>query len=202
MKNNKIINFHIPTFLVETLKLENEINELELLTMTLNQKLKTLEEQSKVLNLMNETIAHFSFIAPLAFPQIAKMPVVKFLIDELSNRNYDSYIEFEENLSEILYRIFFSEGKDKVFDIEDIEYFNEEKFNALKDQGIRIPRQWLDHLILCFGNKDMQDVIDLHFMTPKWMWPKFEYFFTAIISSTIEFIKSKENGKGTILNRS
>lgn len=201
MKNIKIKNFHIPTFLIETLQLEEEINLLGLLTANVNQKMEKLKEQSQMLDVINIAIKQFQIIVPKAYPKEAGMPVVKFLLSELHIQNFDSLREFKEQLAEILFRIYFSEGEDKIFDPADVDFFDSEKCELLAAQGIRIPQKWVNQFLRCLNAKEAVEDMILHNLTPEWMWPKTFRLLIALYELTQESIKNKkDNGKNNIIN--
>jgi hypothetical protein len=196
MKNIKIKNFHIPTFLIETLQLEQEINLLGLLTDNVNHKMEKLKEQSQMLDVINEAIKQFKIIVPKAYPKEANMPAVKFLLSDLPIQNFDSLFEFKEQLAEILFRIFFSEGEDKIFDPADIDFVDYEKYLSLMAQEIQMPEEWADQLLICLNAKNANEDMLLHNLTPEWMWPKTFRLLIALYELTQESIKNKnEHGK-------
>lgn len=198
MKNVQIKNFHIPTFLLESLQLENEINETEKLLAHLNAKMTRLEEESKILVLIMEAIKQFQVIVPIAYPQVENNRVVKQMIADLHMANFTSIKDLMELMRGILFRIFFSEGEDKVFAKTDPAYFDWKKYKAITRNGIFIPRKWMQQLVICLNAKDANQDMILHNITPEWLWPCSFRMMIELYKLTGEAIKTNANGKDTI----
>lgn len=192
MKNIKIKNFHIPTFLLETLQLEVEINETEKLIGDLSAKMTRLKEEAQMLDVINETIKQFQAILPKAYPQIDSNPVVKEMIEELHIANFESFDELMEMMAEILFRIYFSEGEDKVFDKKYVEYFDRKKCQRLAAQGIFITEKWMGQLVRCLNAKDANEDMILHNLTPEWLWPRSFRMLLEIYNLTKESINNQK----------
>lgn len=190
MKNIQIKNFHIPTFLLETLQLENEINETELIIAHLSAKMNRLKEEAEMLEVINETIRQFQLIVPKAYPQIHNNPVVKEMIEELHIANFESFDELMELMAEILFRIFFSEGEDKVFDPKNPKYFNRKKCELLAAQGIFLTAKWMSQFVRCLNEKDAKEDMILHNLTPEWLWPRCFRLMLELYKLTGEAIKN------------
>ncbi|MBS1636840.1 MAG: hypothetical protein JST26_13065 [Bacteroidetes bacterium] len=191
MKNIQIKNFHIPTFLLETLQLENEINETELIIAHLSAKMNRLKEEAEMLEVINETIHQFQSLIPKAFPQIHNNPVAKEMIEELHIANFESFDELMELMAEILFRIFFSEGEDKVFDPKNPKYFNRKKCELLATQGIFLTAKWMSQFVRCLNAKDAKEDMILHNLTPEWLWPRCFRLMMELYKLTGEAIKNK-----------
>jgi hypothetical protein len=190
MKNIKIKNFHIPTFLLETLQLENEINALGELTQHLEQKMEKLKEQSQMFDIMNEAIKQLRIIIPNAYPKEAATSVIQSMMNDLDIKNFESYREFKFELIELFFRLFFSEGEDKIFDTSDSDFFDGKKMDALIAQKIDIPDQWLNQFILCINVKHPNEDMILHTITPEWLWPKCFRLLLELYKITEESIKN------------
>lgn len=188
---NNIKNFHIPTYLLETAQLEKELHGLEKITGHLENKVKKLKAQSQVIDCINKSIQHFQSIVPKAYPQVTQLPVVKSMLEELPVADFESYEDFKNLLAEILYRIYFSEGEDKVFDKSDADVFNETKCLALIQQGIRIPDQWLEQFVRCLTLNNAEEDMLLHTMTPEWLWPRCFRLLLELYNLTKETITKK-----------
>ena len=191
MKNIQIKNFHIPTFLLETLQLENEINETEKLIAHLSAKMTRLKEEAQMLDVINETIKQFQLIVPKAHPEIKDNTVVKEMIEELHIANFESFDELMELMAEILFRIYFSEGEDKVFDKKYKEYFDRKKCQALAAQGFFITEKWMCQFVRCLNAKEANEDMILHNLTPEWLWPRCFRMLLELYKLTQESINKK-----------
>jgi hypothetical protein len=191
MKTIQIKNFHIPTFLLESLQLESEINETEKLIAHLSAKMTRLKEEAQMLDVINETIKQFQLIVPIAYPEISDNSVVKEMLEELHIANFESFDELMELMAEILFRIYFSEGEDKVFDKKYKEYFDRKKCQALEAQGIFITEKWMGQLVRCLNAKEASEDMILHNLTPEWLWPRCFKLLLELYKLTQESINKK-----------
>lgn len=197
MKNIQIKNFHIPTFLLESIQLENEIDHTEKLLTHLSAKMTKLREESKMLDIINETIKQFQLILPKAHPEISDNTVAKEMLEELHIANFDTFNELMEMMAEILFRIYFSEGKDKIFDCKDKDYFDRKKCQALAANGIFITEKWMGQLVRCLNAKNAEEDMILHNLTPEWLWPRCFKMLLELYKLTQEAINKTEHGKTT-----
>lgn len=197
MKNIQIKNFHIPTFLLESIQLENEIDQTEKLLAHLSAKMSRLKEDAQMLDVINETIKQFQLIIPKAHPEIKDNPVAKELLEGLHIANFKSFNELMELMAEILFRIYFSEGKDKVFDCKDASYFDRKRCQVLAANGIFITEKWMGQLVRCLNAKNAEEDMILHNLTPEWLWPKCFKMLLELYKLTQEAINKTENGKTT-----
>ncbi len=191
MKDMQIKNFHIPTFLLETLQLENEITETEKLIAHLSAKMTRLKEEAQMLDVINETIKQFQLIVPKAHPEIKDNTVVKEMIEELHIANFESFDELMELMAEILFRIYYSEGEDKVFDKKYKEYFDRKKCQMLAAQGFFITEKWMYQFVRCLNAKEANEDMILHNLTPEWLWPRCFRMLLELYKLTQESINKK-----------
>lgn len=191
MKNIQIKNFHIPTFLLESIQLENEIDQTEKLLAHLSAKMTRLKEEGKMLDIINETIKQFQLIVPKAHPEINDNPVAKEMLEELHIANFESFDDLTALMAEILFRIYFSEGEDKVFDKQDADYFDRKKCQALVANGIFLTEKWMGQLARCLHEKKAEADMLLHNLTPEWLWPKSFKMLLALYKLTQENINNK-----------
>lgn len=197
MKNIKIKNFHIPTFLLESLQLENEIDQTEKLLAHLSAKMTRLKEEAQMLDIINETIKQFQLIIPKAYPEISGNIVAKEMLEDLHIANFESFDELIELMAEILFRIYFSEGADRIFDKKNADYFNRKKCQALAANGIFLTEKWMGQLVRCLNAKNAEEDMILHNLTPEWLWPKSFKMLLELYKLTQEAINNNENGKTT-----
>lgn len=191
MKNILKKNFHIPTFLLESIQLENEISATEKLLEHLSKKMTRLKEEAQMLDVINETIKQFQTILPKAYPQLSNNPVAKEMLENLHLANYESFDDLMELIAEILVRIYFSEGEDKVFDVKDASFFDRKKYQSLAAQGIFIPEEWLEQLVRCLSAKSANEDMLLHNLTPEWLWPRAFRLMLELYKLTEESINKK-----------
>jgi hypothetical protein len=97
---------------------------------------------------------------------------IRKAVKEMYQKQYETTDELEGDIAKLLFRVFFSEGKDKVYDYNKLEFYNDKKCQALFDNGIYFPKEWLEQLVKCLVIKSPKEDMLLHNLTPEWMWAK------------------------------
>lgn len=191
MKSITIKTYHIPSFLIEEIQTKQEINFLEDQLKLSTLKLMRLKEKSRKWEIMMMAIIEFKRLIHICFPKQAQTPVIKAKLKRLEEADFESIEELNEFIASTLFCIFFSEGADKVFDLNDPDFFDDEKCQKLFDQEIYISEKWLNQFILCLNNKEANENMTLHNLTPEWLWSKCFHLFLELYKLTQESIKNK-----------
>lgn len=168
MKNLSPKNFDIPAFLRETMLLETKINTIDSLAQHMTEEI----EKELHTGVIEEATKQFQVIIFKAHPELEGNPVTKNIIENLHTRTFKSFAEFRNYLAEILFRIYYSDGHEKVFDKHDPAYFDLEKFEALSARGYFITDKWMTQFIHCLDVKDAEEDMVLHSITPDWLWQR------------------------------
>lgn len=123
-------------------------------------------------NIVHEIAVNFLELFYNAYSIYFISESIKQAVKEIYNKEYETKDELEEDIAKLLLRVFFSEGKDKVYDYIKPEFYNDQKCQALFNNGIYIPKEWLEQLVKCLVIQSPKEDMRLHNLTPEWMWAK------------------------------
>ena len=153
-------------------RLKNKSNQSNpCLIIYMNKKNWFLKSERIIKNIIQRTIIqNFSIAIHKAYPFIKSSPAMASVMNDLKRKTYKNMEELREDLSKILFRIYFSEGEYKVYDFYKKEYYDDKKCQALYDSGIYISKEWLDQLMKCLFVKKAGEDMALHNLTPDWLW--------------------------------
>jgi hypothetical protein len=149
--------------------------KINLLEKELKQMMKAREIEVRKIESINpfhpiieSVIEIFNKTYPLAF----RSPAIQECMNDLYFKETKSLEELKEDISKILFRIYFSKGDDKVYDCINRDYYDDTKCQALFDNGIFIPEEWLHQFIRCLFMHSASEDMLLHNLTPEWLWPR------------------------------
>lgn len=139
---------------------------------TLN-RIKAVELQFvKKPNIVHEIAVNFLELFYNAYSMCFISDSIKQAVKDIYNKEYETTDELEEDIAKLLFRVFFSQGEDKVYDYNKPEFYNDKKCQVLFDNGIYIPKEWLEQLVKCLVIQSPKEDMLLHNLTPEWMWAK------------------------------
>lgn len=191
MKNLNIKTFHIPSFMIAAIELEVELDSLELQIETAKQRMEKIKAKTKEYEIMLVAAAQFKNLLLKCYPEECKTPVIQAALEKLDEMEFDSADELKNFIASTLFALYFNKGKDKLFDLHDPRFFDDEKCQKLFDQEIFIPENWLDQFIRCLLLKNASEDMILHNLTPEWMWPNCFKMLIELYNLTGESIKIK-----------
>lgn len=113
------------------------------------------------------------------------------LFNQLYQKEYETFTDFKIDLKEIFTRIFFSEGKDKIYDFKKLDFFNQKHQAKLEQQAISISDAWLNQLVACLRSKSLAKNIILQQLTPEWLFSRTLRLFVYLSELTREDLVSK-----------
>ncbi len=192
MKNISDKKNHIPSFLIEAIELEDQKIFLLKRIKTIIGKLETLNEIIMEKRTMLETMRLFPRLIQKCYPEQAQSVVIQKALKQLNELDFKSVEELKDFIAKVLFCIYFSKGKDRVFDLNDANFYDDEVCQKLFDQEIFIPEQWLEQFILCLNVKDAKEDMILHNLTPEWLWPRVFPMLMELYQLTQESIKNKK----------
>ena len=142
-----------------------------ILIILINKRTEDLKNEQAVLNhLQKMIIQNFIHIINKAYPVTMTAPSMVVAMNDLKIKKHKSMDELRDDISKILFRIYFSEGIDKVYDFYKKESYDDKKCQALFDNGIYLPEEWLEQLMRCLFIKKAEEDMILHNLTPEWLW--------------------------------
>ncbi len=133
----------------------------------------------------------FCSVISKAYPEPFKKLSNAGLITKLYQKEYETFSAFKKDLAEILYRIFFSEGKDKLYDFKDVSFLNQKHQDKLFQQGIYISDAWIHQFIACLSEKALVKNIVLQQLTPEWLWTRTLRLFIHLSELTRQALTKK-----------
>lgn len=188
MKNINIKTFLIPSFFIEAIELHREIDTLGEKLKSVSLQLEKHKAKIREWETVVEAIFEFRKIIQVVFPEEFKTPVIQTQF-ELMHEN-ETITELKESIATILFILYFSKGEDKIFDLQNNDFFDDEKCQKLFDQEIYISENWLDQFIRCLKEKNANEDMILHSLTPDWMWPKCFRILLELYTLTQESFKN------------
>jgi len=191
MKKTKVKTYHIPSFLLEAIELEVELEDIGQRIDAARLKMEKIKSDRQVHENLHIVPSLFKLLIHKCYPKEANSPLMEKALKGVHKREFKNIEELRDFIAAILFSIYFSEGKDKVFDLENPDFYDDEKCQALFDQEIYIPENWLDQLIRCLVMQDAKEDMILHNLTPEWMWPKCFKLLLELYSMTKESINQK-----------
>ncbi len=126
-----------------------------------------------------------------AYPEAYKKLSDTGLFNQLYQKEYETFADFKIDLTGIFYRIFFSEGKDKIYDFNDLSFFNHKHQLKLVRQDICISDAWINQLVACLTSKSMAKNIALQQLTPEWLFARTLRLFVYLSKLTREDLVKK-----------
>lgn len=164
--------------------LENKLSLARHEKQEISLKLIRLEKYHTIVN-------DFSAVISKTYPEAYKKLISTGLINKLYQKEYETLSEFKTDLTEILYRIFFSEGKDKIYDFTDLTFLNQKHKDKLIQQGIYISNAWISQFIKCLSEKALVKNILLQQITPEWLWSRTLRLFIYLSELTRQALTKK-----------
>jgi hypothetical protein len=192
MKNLNIKTFHIPSFMIDAIELDVELDSLEQQIEAAKERMEIIKKKTQEYGIMLEAAAQFKTLIEKCYPKEARTPVIQSAIEKLLEMEFESTEELKNFIASTLFAIYFNKGRDKIFDLNDPRFFDDEKCQKLFDQEIYIPESWLDQFIRCLKEKNANEDMILHNLTPEWMWPKCFTMLIELYKLTGESIKMKK----------
>ena len=171
MKNINIKTYHIPSFMIDAIELEVEVSSIKERIEQAKLKLQSIENKKRVHLLICDAAMRFRSLVLKCYPHESRTQVIKTQLERLTEFDFESLQELGEFIATVLFAIYFSKGDDKVIDLN-TKLFDDEKCQKLFDQEIYIPENWLDQFIRCLNEKNANEDMILHNLTPDWMWPR------------------------------
>ncbi len=156
--------------------------------------IKTQQDTDTSTNPFNEIKEAFIKVIKEAYKIYFIAPAIKESVKDFLDKDFTSIDELKEDMSKILFRIYFSEGKDKVYDYNDKLKYDDAKCQALFDNGIFIPEEWLHQLVRCLVIKSAEEDMKLHNLTPEWLWSKCFRLLMELYQLTNQSINTIRNG--------
>lgn len=153
-------------------KIKNKSNHNRtVLIILVNKRTRYLKHEHAILKMLQKMIIqNFIHIINKAYPVIMTSPAMVSVMNNLKWKNHKSMEALREDISKILFRIYFSEGADKVYDFYKKEYYDDRKCQALFDNGIYLPEEWLNQFMKCLFIRRAEEDMILHNLTPDWLW--------------------------------
>lgn len=164
--------------------LENKLSLAKKEKQEISFKLIRLEKYHTIVN-------DFSAVISKTYTEPFKKLSSTGLINKLYQKEYETLSEFKTDLTEILYRIFFSEGKDKIYDFNDLTFLNQKHKDKLIQQGIYISNAWISQFITCLSEKALVKNILLQQLTPEWLWSRTLRLFINLSELTRQALTKK-----------
>ncbi|CAN5448308.1 hypothetical protein BH10BAC1_BH10BAC1_05940 [soil metagenome] len=141
-----------------------------------------------------DIVQSFTGAVKKAYPLHTHTIAISKVLEEFNAKTFLSVDELKEDMAKILFRIYFSEGKDKVYDFNKKNYYNDLKCQILFDNGIFIPEEWLHQLIRCLILRSAEEDMILHNLTPEWLWSKCFRLLMELYQLTNQSINTIRNG--------
>jgi len=159
------------------------------------QKAKEVElNKIKNENPFFDIVQSFTAVVKKAYPLHTHTYSIGKALEEFKTKTFLSVDELKEDIAKILFRIYFSEGIDKVYDIKKKNYYNDKKCQSLFDNGIFIPEEWLHQLIRCLVLRSAEEDMKLHDLTPEWLWSRCFRLLMELYQLTNQSINTIRNG--------
>ncbi len=156
---------------------------------------KQFDIQSKIAKQgLNFIARDFLVLIRKAYGEYLPFPAISDSMIDMLNKNYTTQEELREDIAKLLMRIYFSQGRNKIYDLKKQATYNDLKCQALFDKGIFIPEAWLNQLIECLSVKSAKEDMKLHDLTPKWKWEKSYSFQMELYQLTNQFIQNITHG--------
>ena len=176
------------------------LNYYEQRTATLTKLLKeTMQNKEKEfsklieLNPFVKIIATFNEVIKKVHPQAHQSITIQKRIQELYTNPYTTMEELTEAISQVLFRVFFSEGATKIFDFFDENHYDDRMCQKLFDKGVYFPKEWLEQFIICLIKKSPSEDMRLHKLTPDTLWHKCFDLIMELCHHTKQSIKKNEH---------
>lgn len=175
--------------------LEKAISEKGFLDMKISLLEKELKQVTKARDLEVRKIESVNPFHPIiesvidilnkTYPSAFRSPAIQECMNDLYFKEFKSFEELKEDIAKILFRIYFSKGADKVYDSLNKDYYDDIKCQALFDNGIYIPEEWLHQFIRCLCLRSSNEDMVLHNLTPEWLWPRCFSLLMELYTKTI-----------------
>lgn len=192
MKKIKIKTYHIPTFLLEAIELEVELEDIGQRINAARLKMEKIKSDRLMHEKLRVVPSLFKLLIHKCYPKEASTPLMDNVLKEIPERKFDSITELQDFIAAVLFAIYFSKGEDKVFDLQNPDFYDDEKCQALFDQEIYIPENWLDQFIRCLVMQNANEDMILHNLTPEWLWPRCFTLLIELYNMTQEAINNKK----------
>lgn len=192
MQDYKIKTYHIPSYMIEAMKLDMELEDINQRFNAIKAKLESIKKKKKEHDDLLLSASMFKLFIHKCYPKEIHSDLLKALWDQFNCQEIESMDELRDIIGAILFRIYFSKGEDKVFDLNDPDFYDDEKCQRLYDQEIFIPANWLDQFIRCLIKKNAEEDMILHNLTPEWLWPHCFTLLLELYKLTAESIKNEK----------
>ncbi|MBI3518068.1 MAG: hypothetical protein HY062_01755 [Bacteroidetes bacterium] len=190
MKKTKVKTYQIPSFLLDAVELEAELEDIGQRLGTAKLKMDKIKRESQMHKKLHIAPCLFKLLIYKCYPKEYNSPLIENALKGLHEREFKNVEEVRDFIAAILFSIYFSEGEDKVFDLQNPDFYDDEKCQALFDQEIYIPENWLDQFINCLIMQDANEDMILHNLTPEWLWPRCFRLMMELYKMTDEAIKN------------
>ncbi|MCC6837243.1 MAG: hypothetical protein IT234_01780, partial [Bacteroidia bacterium] len=157
MKKANIKTIEIPSFLLEAIELEVELEDIGQRLKAAKLKMEKIKKESQVHEQLHLIPSLFQLFIYKCYPKEYDSPLIQNVFKELKAEKFKSIEELRDFIGAVLFCIYFSEGEDKVFDLQNPDFYDDEKCQKLFDQEIYIPENWIEQFMTCLVMRDANE---------------------------------------------
>jgi hypothetical protein len=172
-----------------------EISFLENQLTLAKQERESIQRQSIRLYHYHLIVDDIQVIISKAYPEAYKKLSETGILNQFYQKEYETFASFKSDIEELFYRIFFSEGKDKIYDFKDLSFCNQKHKTKLAQQDILISGAWISQLVACLDSKSLSKNITLQQVTSEWLFSKTLRLFIALSELTRNDLIEKAKAK-------